>query len=136
MTKNIIALIPILIAYQANAVDAPKEVLQMENAAFKDKPVFCEEDILDTERNDFKLIDYQLMSSESGERYALISIKNTSSGQRILRKENLVAIFANCTSLYPQQIEQTLGGNETLTKKIYFGKNKFPIIKLITGNEI
>ena len=136
MKKIVIALISSFIAYQANAVDASKEVLQIENAAFKDKPVFCEEDILDIKRNDFKLIDYELMSSESGERYALVSIKNTSSGRRILREENLVAIFSNCTSLYPQKIEQTLAGNETLTKKIYFGKNKFPIIKRITGNEI
>ncbi|MDG1945174.1 MAG: hypothetical protein P8J17_13040 [Halioglobus sp.] len=136
MKKIVIALISSFIAYQANAVDASKEVLQIENAAFKDKPVFCEEDILDIKRNDFKLIDYELMSSESGERYALVSIKNTSSGRRILREENLVAIFSNCTSLYPQKIEQTLAGNETLTKKIYFGKNKFPIIKIITGNEI
>ena len=136
MKKIVIALISSFIAYQANAVDASKEVLQIENAAFKDKPVFCEEDILDIKRNDFKLIDYELMSSESGERYALVSIKNTSSGRRILREKNLVAIFSNCTSLYPQKIEQTLAGNETLTKKIYFGKNKFPIIKIITGNEI
>ena len=136
MKKIIIALISFFIAYQANAVDVSEDVLQIENAPFKDKPVFCEDEILDIERNDFKLIDYQLMSSESGERYALVSIKNTSSGQRILRKENIVAIFANCTSLYPQEIEETLAGNETLTKKIYFGKNKFPIIKVITGNEI
>jgi hypothetical protein len=136
MKKIVIALISFFIAYQANAVDASTEVLQIEKAVFKDKPVFCEEDILDIKRNDFKLMDYELMSSESGERYALVSIKNTSSGQRFLRKENLVAIFANCTSLYPQEIEQTLAGNETLTKKIYFGKNKFPIIKVITENEI
>jgi len=136
MKKIVIALISFFIAYQANAVDASKEVLQIENAAFKDKPVFCEEDILDIKRNDFKLTDYELMSSESGERYALVSIKNISAGRRILREKNLVAIFSNCTSLYPQKIEQTLAGNETLTKKIYFGKNKFPIIKIITGNEM
>ena len=119
MKKIVIALIFFFIAYQANAVDASKEVLQMENAAFKDKPVFCEEDILNIKRNDFKLIDYELMSSESGERYALVSIKNMSSGRRILKKENLVAIFSNCSSLHPEKIEQTLAGNETLTKKIY-----------------
>ena len=134
MKKTITALIFFLVAYEANAMDASTEVLQIENAAFKDKPVFCEEDILDIKRNDFRLINYELMSSESGERFALISIKNTASGQRILRKENLVAIFADCTSVYPQEIEQTLAADETLTKTVYFGKNKFPIIKITTGN--
>ena len=112
------------------------DVLQINSALFKDKPVFCEEEILSPTKNDFDLVDYDLMNSESGDRYAIIHIKNTSSGQRILKRENLVAILANCNSLYPENLNQTLPGRSTVTKSIYFGKHQFPIIKIITGNEI
>lgn len=135
MNATIVTLLGTLLVVQAVSATPPKGVLQVDNALFKDRPIFCEEEILAPRKSDFEIVDYDLLSSEGGERYAIMNIRNTSSGQRILRKENLVAIFANCNSLYPENINQSLSGRETVTKSISFGINQFPIIKIITGNE-
>ncbi|BFM14763.1 hypothetical protein R50073_09460 [Maricurvus nonylphenolicus] len=136
MKVRLAVLFSVLFVSQIASASSSQGVLQISNVLFKDKPIFCEEDILTPDKSDFDIVDYDLMSSEGGERYAIINIENTSSGQRILRRENLVAVFANCTSRYPEVLDQTLSGNEMLTKSIYFGKNKFPIIKVISNSDM
>lgn len=107
-------------------------IIHVGDASFKDKPVFCEEDIVEPDRNDFQVLDYNVMSSEDGHRYSLVTIKNTSSGQRILTEDNLVAIYANCFSQKPLPFRQKFSGREVITKSIDFGSHPFPIIKIIS----
>lgn len=107
-------------------------IIHVDDASFKHKPVFCEENIVEPDKNDFQILDYNVMSSEDGHRYSLVTIKNTSSGQRILTEEHLVAIHANCFSHNPLPFRQKFSGRETITKSIDFGNNQFPIIKIIS----
>ena len=106
--------------------------LKFENLPFKNAEINCDnDDRLDPKSNDFELHDYAVMSSELGERFALLMIKNTSSGQRILNQEHIVAIFGNCERKLPNTFEQKFSSGESLTVTVNFGLNRFPIVKLL-----
>ncbi len=108
-------------------------IVHVDDASFKNKSVYCEENLVEPEKNSFEILDYNVMSSEAGDRYSLMTIKNTSSGQRFLTEKHLVAIHANCFSQNPVTFKKKLSGGEVVTKNIYFGKNQFPIIKIVSG---
>lgn len=91
------------------------------------------EDIL--EKSDFAILNYTLMSNRSGERWATITLQNTSSGQRILKNSYLAAIIADGSPLYPHRLNhKKLSGNEIETFVVNFGKSDFPILYLLTRN--
>ncbi len=79
---------------------------------------------------EFKILSSILMSNLSGERWATVTMKNLSSGQRILDKEHVVAIFANGEKRNPSQAEYRFSGQEEITMIINFGKSKFPILRV------
>lgn len=85
---------------------------------------------------DFELVSYFLLSGENGERWATITLRNTSSGQRYFRDGHLLALFANGERRPPMKLKQRFSGRETLTLNIFFGFNKFPILSLYTANDL
>lgn len=70
------------------------------------------------------------LSNKRGERWAIVTLENTSSGQRLLNKESIVATFANGSQSYAWELDERLQGSEAITKSIYFGRQQFPLIKL------
>lgn len=109
----------------------PETTLRFEVSPFKDRPLFCErEDALVPDKHSFQLVDYVLMSSDRGERFALVTLKNQSTGQRILSQNHLVAVMGNCQARRPLPIEKRFAGAETLTIRLNFGLSKFPILKI------
>ena len=118
------------------ASDISTSVIRFDESPFIAETVFCEEEQeLIPEDNDFEILNYALMSSEQGSRFVLANIKNKSAGQRILRREHLVAIFADCSQRHPINIEYKFDGGEVVTREINFGNNRFPIIKVISELE-
>lgn len=110
----------------------PHATLRFENSPFKDSPLYCEErhDIVPA-KNEFELLNYVLMSSDYGERYALVTLRNRSGGQRIFTQDHVVAILGDCQRLRPLPVEKRFASTETLTLRLNFGISKFPILKLI-----
>ncbi len=86
------------------------------------------------EKSDFKIIHSIQMSNENGERWATLTLSNTSSGRRIFKPDHILATFANGDYRHPHTGEQPFEANETITLTLYFGKNKFPLIKVATRN--
>ena len=128
-----IYLLMLLFSAKLGASDGISDVIiHFEDPPLREASIFCEEekDIV-PKRNDFEILEYALMSSNQGHRYALVTIKNTSSGYRKMKKEHLVAILANCKRVYPMSFELSFEGNEVITKEVNFGLNGFPIIKVI-----
>ncbi len=131
--KTSLLLIPVtLFSLLAVSSERDSELsLRFEDSPFKNTAVYCEEEKSVVARsNDFEIVNYALMSSERGHRHALLTIKNTSSGQRTLIGEHLVAILANCDRIYPIDFEVIFKGNELITKEVDFGINRFPIIQI------
>lgn len=110
----------------------PHATLRFENSPFKGQPIYCEDrTALSPDKGDFDLLDYVLMSSDYGERFALITLRNRSAGQRIFTQDHIVAILGNCQTIKPQPIEKRFASTETLTLRVAFGVHKFPVLKII-----
>ena len=80
--------------------------------------------------NDFELIHYAPMSNKDGERWVLITVKNTSAGRRFLKSEHIVATFANEKQINPIDLNESVDAGKVFSKTIFFGVNKFPIVML------
>ena len=89
-----------------------------------------ESERLKPRENDFELIHYAPMSNKNGERYVLITVKNTSTGRRFLKSEHIVATFVNEEQINPRDLNESVDGGEVFSKSIFFGVTKFPIIML------
>lgn len=92
-----------------------------------DKELFPQE-------SDFEVINYLLMSSESGERQALVTLKNLSAGSRIFKNEQILALFADGRRRTPLTTTQSFEGHETLSVILSFGVSRFPILEVYTKN--
>ncbi len=93
---------------------------------------FKDEAKIEPEGSVFEIIEKHFMSNALGERWAVITIKNTSPGKRLLKNENVVATYANGSQSYAQNIDEALDGHEVLTKAVLFGVHKFPILMIET----
>jgi hypothetical protein len=85
---------------------------------------------LKPEANDFELVQYAPMSNKIGERWVLITVKNTSSGHRFLRSEHIVATFTNEEQANPIDLKESVDPGEIFSKTIFFGIKKFPVLML------
>lgn len=82
--------------------------------------------------SDFELVNYVVMSNLLGERWAVITLTNTSSGNRILEHNHLLALFADGSRHSPSELKLNFEGNETQSITVSFGENKFPILSIMT----
>lgn len=78
--------------------------------------------------NDFRIIEASYLSNEIGERWAVITFENKSSGQRLLKNKSLVATFADGHQTHAINLNETLTGHEKLSKAVFFGVYQFPIV--------
>jgi len=86
--------------------------------------------------SDFRLINFVVMSNELGERWAVVTVRNSSTGGRTLENGHLMALFADGSRKIPQEFKETFKGNETQSITVSFGENKFPILSITTETEI
>lgn len=93
---------------------------------------FQDEDKIKPGPSVFEIVDKYYMSNGLGERWAVMTIKNTSAGKRLLKNDNIVATYANGDQSYAQNLDETLDGNEIVTKAVLFGMHKFPILHIET----
>ena len=91
---------------------------------------FEQKDELKPAPNDFKLIEAAFMSNNIGERWAIVTIENTSSGRRLLKNDHIIATLANGEQTKAFDLNDTFEGGEVLTKAIHFGDHKFPIVQV------
>lgn len=91
---------------------------------------FDKDDELEPDKNDFQLVSSAYMSNDLGERWAMLTIENSSSGQRLLKAKNLVARFANGDQAYAINLDEVLKGKQRLTVAVFFGQHQFPIVDI------
>lgn len=82
--------------------------------------------------SDFKIISYYPMSNACGERWALVTLLNTSPGTSSITADGLVALFSDGSKKTARNFEERVPGKTRHTQTIYFGKSKFPIVKILT----
>lgn len=79
----------------------------------------------------FEVVNYVPMSSETGERWAIVTLKNASSGSRIFESHYLIGLFADGDRREPLAYKQTLEGGEVVSVTLAFGRHKFPLLTVI-----
>lgn len=82
--------------------------------------------------SDFLLDNYVIMSNELGDRWAVLTLTNTSNGRRILEQDHVLALFANGDRANPIEFRLNFDGNETQSITVAFGENKFPLLSIST----
>ncbi|MFC0119123.1 hypothetical protein [Pseudoalteromonas xiamenensis] len=78
--------------------------------------------------SDFDVLSLVLMSNEEGERWAVVTVENTSTGRRTLTQKHLLGLFANGERRAPLDFKQILNGREIMSLTIGFGESKFPLL--------
>lgn len=107
------------------------DVISFDASPFRNSNVFCETNgDVSPRSNEFKLLDYAVMSSKDGRRYALITIENESGGQRIFEHYHLVSTMGDCSRLTPKPIKIIVSSGEVVTFKVDFGVQQYPIVNL------
>lgn len=119
-----------IVAINAHAGDlSPNETLIFEQSPSINSPIrFSHDSPLLPDSNDFELLHWQFMSNRNGERWAMVTIKNKASGQRLFAHADIVATFANGEQSYPvNEIREKFQRGEVKTLTIYFGERRFPL---------
>lgn len=86
-------------------------------------------------QSDFDLVNYVLMSNEEGERWAVLTLHNTSGGERVLKHEHLMALFADGARKSPADVKLNFSARELQTVTVSFGYSKFPILSINTSQD-
>ena len=125
----------LIMSCQLFAEETPESVLTIDSRVDRNlSTAFLNDKNIRPMRSDFKIVNYLLMSSESGERWATVTVENTSTGNRTLEKEHIYALFADGKRRSPVKLKQLFQGLQVITLTLYFGDNKFPIISLYGRN--
>jgi len=80
--------------------------------------------------NDFRIVEISYLSNDLGERWAIATFENKSAGQRFLKNKSVVATFADGVQTNSFNLNETLKGNERLSKAVFFGVYPFPIVSV------
>lgn len=95
---------------------------------------FPNDDNIRPELSEFEVTSQVLMSNAKGERWAVVTLKNLSSGRRTLNHKQVMAITAQGNRLSPHSFNQVFDGLETISLTIAFGQQKFPLLAVYTRN--
>jgi hypothetical protein len=76
-----------------------------------------------------------LLSSDTGERWATLTLRNTSDGSRQLASDPIMALFANGKRYNkPSHVKRNFKAGQTLTFSLNFGSNNFPLLEIYARN--
>jgi hypothetical protein len=123
---------PFLFLVFAAHVSAQTDVLMIDQSIGSDvKLAFPNERNIQPRSSPFQVVSYVPMSSEQGERWAIVTLKNTSSGSRIFESQYLLGLFADGDRREPQIFKQTFDGHEVVSLTLSFGRHKFPLLNVV-----
>ncbi|QUM79561.1 hypothetical protein HWV01_04175 [Moritella sp. 5] len=128
-------LLPVLILISWFAQAEDNEALTVDRAISQNIQLAFPNDYnVDPKRGDFEIVNYVLMSNDVGERWAVITLTNLSSGNREFNNEHLIALFADGSRMSPLQYKLNFRGRETQSITVSFGEHKFPILSILSSN--
>ena len=93
---------------------------------------FPNPDRIAPQRSDFEVISAVPMSSDSGDRWVLLTMHNLALGNRTLTQNHLLAILADGNRVFPAQFSQRFKADETISLSIFITSSKFPILQVIS----
>ncbi|BAJ01271.1 hypothetical protein [Shewanella violacea] len=82
--------------------------------------------------SEFIVVNYVLMSNEKGDRRAVVTLENQSSGSRIFKSDQVMALMGDGRRLSPHTYKQKFKRGESISMTLLFGNNKSPILQIYT----
>lgn len=120
----------------ATSVTAQESALTIDRAVTKNLQLsFPNDNNVKPKTSDFDVVNYVLMSNEEGERWAVVTLRNTASGSRSFEQGHLMALFANGSRRTPQEFKLNFSGDEVQSMTLNFGENNFPILAIYASNK-
>lgn len=133
MTKKLllITLLTAPLAIQAENYD--RDALSIDKSVSQDLDFeFPNDNNIYPDTSDFKVLNYVTMSNEYGERKVTVTLKNTSSGNRIFVNKQIMALYADGSRIAPHEKKLSFKGKEVQTLTLTFNSSKYPILKVYT----
>lgn len=132
--KALLLIISLLISGQVSAFS---NALSVDRALTKNLLLsFPNEQKITPKDSDFNVVNYVLMSNDEGQRWAVVTLKNTASGSRSFEQNQLLALFANGTRRAPLEYKLNFEGDETQSITLSFGDDKFPILSIYSSQDL
>lgn len=72
------------------------------------------------------------MSNEKGDRRAVVTLENQSSGSRIFKSEQIMALMGDGRRISPHGYKQKFKRGESISMTLSFGNHKTPILQIYT----
>jgi hypothetical protein len=113
----------------------PESLIVDRSIVGKSEINFPNDDNIHPKTSDFTVVSCILMSGVNGERWATITIANTSTGQRLLDKEQLLVLFANGDRQHPMLAKKVFKGKEKLSLNVFLGYHKFPALSVYSSRD-
>ncbi|MBE7216315.1 hypothetical protein IGW68_14245 [Shewanella benthica] len=85
--------------------------------------------------SDFIVVNYVLMSNEKGDRRAVVTLENQSSGSRIFKSDQVMALMGDGRRISPHTYKQKFKRGESISMTLSFGNNKTPILQFYTRRQ-
>ena len=124
-------IVPILLVLSFTSFADDSKVLTIDRSVSSNVVLsFPNDQKIKPKANDFELDNYVLMSNEVGERWAVITLTNSSSGNRVLQQDHLMALLADGERKIPMEFKLNFEPSETQSITVSFGKSKFPILSI------
>ena len=113
-------------------VQEPNDALHFDRPIAKELPIEfqVEEDLYPT-RSEFKIVDFAFLSSESGDRCAMVIVQNQARDSRAFTEDQLIGLFADGRHRKPIRLRERVEGSKIETLMIPFGDSDTPLVKLI-----
>lgn len=135
MNKVLTLIITMTVAGVAYAGNDDRDALTVDKITTQDIDFqFPNDDNLRPESSDFKVLNYVTMSNEYGERKVVITLQNTSTGNRIFTSDQVMALYANGSRRIAHEERISFKGKEVQTLTLSFQISKYPILQVFTRN--
>jgi hypothetical protein len=134
MSKFLVSML-VLLACTAHSQES--DVLTVDRAVTKNIHLsFPNDSNTKPKESDFTIINYVLMSNDTGERWGVITLTNSSSGARSFEQDHLMALFADGSRGAPQEYKLNFKAGETQSITVSFGEYKFPILSIYSSDDL
>lgn len=124
-------MLTVMFMLQVNAEQT--QVISMDRSLGPDTILmFPNEQNVQPELSDFSILNSLFMSNQAGDRWAVVTLRNTASGNRSLEQNHLMALLGNGKKVTPQPFKISLAAQEVQSITIYVGKYQFPILQVLS----
>ncbi|QFU23632.1 hypothetical protein FM038_016590 [Shewanella eurypsychrophilus] len=82
--------------------------------------------------SNFTVVNYVLMSNEKGDRRAVVTLENQSSGSRIFQHDQIMALIGDGKRISPRFYKQKFKAGESISMTLSFGNHLNPILQIYT----